>query len=422
MTSASRRSDRTLRWLGVLTWGATVSLTVAALWLRATSGMPPIENRFGMNDASMLGFCVLQVTCATVGLVVVRRLPRNLVAWILIGIGFGYAVSILSAAYVFGTATSAGTVRAPMIAWLTQAGAQVAGVLTFAFIYVYPELRGTTRAGRIQVGTAFVFTTLGIGIIAIHPGPLFFWPTVENPLGIGPRIVLDTVGDAALIPIPLGMFGLLAAGWIAWRFHRSRGIERLQLKWFVSAAVVSTLTLIGLVILGANSQGARSDWWPLLLYALSTTLVPIAVGIAILRYRLYAIDHLIDRAIGYGVVTTILVAIFGLLVVALTTLLEPITGGETIPVAASTLVVAALFQPVRRWVQRAIDRRFHRARYDAAATVDSFAERLRRTVDLGALEGELLTVVDRSVSPSRATIWVARGAHPDRPLMAPPTR
>jgi hypothetical protein len=167
--------------------------------------------------------------------------------------------------------------------------------------------------------------------------------------------------------------------------------------------------LVVLVAVSATGDTSRSDWWPLLVYALSVTLVPIAVGIAILRYRLYAIDHLIDRAIAYGIVTAILLGLFAVLVVALTAALEPITQGETVPVAAATIVVAALFQPVRRRVQRTIDRRFHRARYDAASTVDAFAERLRRTVDLGALEGELLAVVDGTVSPTASAVWVARG-------------
>jgi hypothetical protein len=412
--SAARPVDRALRWTGILVWSAVIGLTIAAIWLRIASDAPTIENRFGLTDASIVGFMVLQVTCATVGLIVVARLPRNLVAWILLGIGLGYAVAIVASAYVFGTATPAGAVTAPMVAWLTQAGAQVAGVLTFAFVFVYPELRSTSRRSRTFALLALLATALGIATIAFHPGPLFFWPSVENPLGIGPRIIRDTARDSVLIPIPVGIAGILGVGWIAWRYHRSRGIERLQMKWFVSAAVASIVGLVFLVLLGANTQGARSDWWPLLLYALSTTLVPIAVGIAILRYRLYAIDHLVDRAIGYGIVTSILVGLFGLLVVAFTTVLEPVTQGETIPVAASTLVVAALFQPVRRWVQRSIDRRFHRARYDAAATVDVFAERLRRTVDLGALERELLAAVDRTVSPSRASVWVARGAGGDR--------
>jgi hypothetical protein len=414
VSATARPVDRALRGLGIVAWATVVGLTVASAWLRVTSNAPPVENRFGMTDASMAGFWVLQVTCATVGLVIVTRLPRNLIAWILVGIGLGYAISIVAAAHVFGTATPTGVVTEPMLAWVTQAGAQVAGVLTFVFVFVYPELRSTSRRSRAVALLALLATALGIATIAFHPGPLFFWPSVENPLGIGPRIIRDTARDSVLIPIPLGIAGILGVGWIAWRYHRSRGVERLQMKWFVSAAVASTLALVALVIVGATTQGARADWWPLLLYAITVTLVPIAVGIAILRYRLYAIDHLIDRAIGYGVVTTILVGLFGLLVVAFTTLLEPITQGERIPVAASTLVVAALFQPVRRWVQRSIDRRFHRARYDATATVDAFSERLRRTVDLGALEGELLAVVERSVSPSRASVWVAREAGGDR--------
>jgi hypothetical protein len=327
----------------------------------------------------------------------------------LMGVGLFYAVAIAASAYVFGAAIRPGMVAMPEAAWMAQAGAQLAGTMWFWLVFLYPNGWPKTRFGLRLPAAALAVTAMSQAMLALHPGDLFFWPGIENPFGIGPAM-LDIGGSQAPAPsVLVAIVGPLVVAWVAWRYRRSRGVERLQLKWFASAVAVSSLLFAAVGIAGTLDQGAGPNPWPLAAFALAASLTPIAVGIAILRYRLYAIDHLIDRAIAYGIVTAILVGLFAVLVVALTAALEPITQGETVPVAAATIVVAALFQPVRRRVQRTIDRRFHRARYDAASTVDAFAERLRRTVDLGALEGELLAVVDGTVSPTASAVWVARG-------------
>ncbi len=405
-------TDRALRWLGVLVWVGTVALTVVAFGLRLMSHAPPYENRFGMTDASLGGFGILEVTCVSVALVIISRLPRNLVAWLLFGIGLSYAISIVCAAIVFDAAADGTLADRAIVAWLAQAGAQVAGVLTFVFIFVYPEIHLDERK-RLTVGVVvFGGTVIGVGSIALHPGSLFFWPSIPNPFGIGPRFLLGPDESLVAVPVILLAFGLAAVAWIGWRYRRSQGVERLQLKWFVSAAVVSLAALVVLITLGGAGRGTGTEWWPLLVYALSVTLVPIAVGVAILRYDLYAIDRIINRAIVYAAVTALLALVFAAIVVVVGAALAGVTNEyETVAVAISTLAVAALFSPIRGRIQRAVDRRFYRAKYDSTRTVDAFGERLRRTLDLEELEGEMLDVVERALRPRAAGVWLA-GAEP----------
>ena len=399
--------DRALLWLGIAVWGATVGLTALSIGLSVVSPAPPFPNRFGMTDAAMGGFWVLEIACVTVALAIVTRLPRNLVAWILFGIGLGYAVSMIGAAYLFDAAARADLVGLPVVAWVTQAGAQAAGVLTFIFIFVYPGLSTTSRPMRLVVVVASWWIALSILLVLLHPGALFFWPSIDNPFGIGPRLGLDDEGNLAILSPLLGIGGLLACAWIAWRYRRSQGIERLQFKWFVSAAMVSLAALVVLVTISATGRASRTDWWPLLVYALSVMLVPIAVGIAILRYDLYAIDRLINRALVYGAATGLLVVLYAAMVVVASQALAGLTNqGATFAVAVSTLTVAALFNPVRRRIQTAVDRRFYRSKYDATRTVDAFGERLRRTLDLDELEIEMLEVVARTVQPVNAGMWL----------------
>jgi hypothetical protein len=400
--------DRALLWFGVVVCTTTIGLSIAAVWLRATSGAPPLPNRFGMSDGPVVGFGILQVVCAIVAMVIVTRLPRNLVAWLMFLIGLSYAIAIVTAAWVFTTATAAGAVTAPYVAWLSQAGAQVAGCLTFLFIFVYPELRPRSPQIALLWLAAFGSTFLGVVMILLHPGPLFFMPQVDNPLGIGPSVALDAAGSIVLPPWTFGIAGVAIVGWVAWRYHTSRGIERLQLKWFLAAALASTIVLLAVVGIGGTGRVAGAGSL-LLVYALSVTLVPIAVGIAILRYDLYAIDRIINRVLVYSVVTALLAGVFAVVTVVIGGTLASVTPeNQTVTVALSTLIAASLFRPIRQRIQRAVDRRFYRARYDATTTMDRFGERLRRTVDLDELSSEVRSVVADTLHPTTVGVWIDR--------------
>ena len=170
------------------------------------------------------------------------------------------------------------------------------------------------------------------------------------------------------------------------------------MKWFVAS--------VALVAVAMLTLAAQTTEWAWAFLMLAVALLPIAIGIAVLRYRLYEIDRIISRTIGWAIVTGLLVGAFALLVLGLTSVVEPITGGNTLAIAASTLVVAALFNPVRTRVQRAVDRRFDRSRYDGERLLAAFGERLRDEVDLGAISADVLATVDAAVRPTSAGLWL----------------
>ena len=202
--------------------------------------------------------------------------------------------------------------------------------------------------------------------------------------------VASTVAFMALI----GLAGLS----VLLRYRRSAGIERQQLKWFM-AAVALLLPAAGVAAL----TGTEAGW---LLMLVTVALLPVAIGVAVLRYRLYEIDRIISRTIGWALVTGLLVGAFALLVLGSSAVLEPLTGGNTLAVAGSTLVVALLFTPVRSRVQRTVDRRFDRSRYDGERTLAAFGERLRDEVDLSTIRADVLATVETSVRPSRVGLWL----------------
>jgi hypothetical protein len=204
--------------------------------------------------------------------------------------------------------------------------------------------------------------------------------------------------------LALELLGLLAgAGSLVLRFRRARGTERLQLRWLALAgAGASLLVLVGLV---AGLLGR--DPVVLVSLALCLALLPLATGAAILRYRLYDLDRIISRTVAYGLLTLVLGGGYAMVALGLGQLLGR---DSSLVVAAATLAVAAVFQPARRRVQAAVDRRFNRRRHDAARVIEGFAARLRDQVDLDALHGELLAVVDQTMQPTQASLWLRRRA------------
>ncbi|MDQ6650069.1 MAG: hypothetical protein M3Z02_08145, partial [Actinomycetota bacterium] len=181
------------------------------------------------------------------------------------------------------------------------------------------------------------------------------------------------------------------------RFHRARGTERAQVKWFAFGGLATIVE-----IAGATALDLRGGLDALSQLVIVSTL-PAAIGVAILRYRLYDIDRIVSRTVGYALVTGLLVVVY---VSSVTVVTRLTPSGNSLAVAASTLAVAALFQPVRRRVQAGVDRRFNRSRYDAARTIDAFSARLREQVDLDTLASDLISVVRRTMQPASAGVWL----------------
>ena len=201
-------------------------------------------------------------------------------------------------------------------------------------------------------------------------------------------------------PLIVGFAAAVVA--VVVRYRRADEVERHQLKWLIAVAAVAAVAF-PVAFIVPPSPVADAAFLAGLLALLA---LPLAIGIAILRYRLYDIDRIISRTIGWAVVSGLLVGAFAILVVGLQAALTGVTQGETLAVAASTLVAFALFQPVRRTVQRAVDRRFDRSRYDAQLTADAFAERLRDEVDLDTLAAELERTVSSAIRPTAASLWL----------------
>jgi hypothetical protein len=277
---------------------------------------------------------------------------------------------------------------------------------------LFPDGHLPSARWKPPVVAASVMILAATLAIAIKPG--VFDPTLPpNPFGIDHPVVeaIAPLALAAASVLALGSI-LLGAVAVASRFVRARGDTRQQLKWFLGAVALVAVTIVPGIVLtstpwSTTSTDGAQEFGPLdVIGSASLALVPIAIGVAILRYRLYDIDRLISRTVGWALVTIVLVALFGTGIVAIQSVLSGVTNGETLAVAVSTLGAFALFQPVRRRIQGIVDRRFDRARYDAGLVIDGLTERLRDPLDLAALRTEIVGVATETVRPASAAVWL----------------
>jgi hypothetical protein len=257
---------------------------------------------------------------------------------------------------------------------------------------------------RVPVGALVILSGIGLAAWAVRPSWTMNGNAQVSPIGIdGWPAFLQPLVDA--IPFELIALIALAVAALITRYWRGDRIERLQIRWFGAAVAVCAAGFGGVLV----EMAVRTDDGLLVsaLVAYAGILaMPIAIGIAVTRYRLYELDRLISRTLSYAVVTGILAVVFVGVILLLQALLTPVTGGQTIAVAASTLAVLTLFQPVLRRVRHTLDRRFDRARYDAEQTVLAFSDRLRSETDMEAVTTELARTAGSTVSPSRLTIWL----------------
>ncbi len=372
----------------------------------------------GVAAANAGSAIIIYVPYATVGAILSIRRPRNGIGWLLTTIAWSFALGFLP---VQATVEELQTLTAPPIvlavAWFKNGWSLP---LTFALIaclaIVFPT--GRLPAGRWRRPAMLLLMAMGAitvsgaiwPVLEVLPEGVDHMIAIPNPLRLLPPGRLD-VGSGALSAVSfVFIFALLIASTVSLlaRYARSAGIERLQMRLLVTGlAAVAIAVPVGFLLFAAFGSVIEGLAWLPAIVAL--TLPPIAIGMAVLRYRLYDIDRIISRTIGWALVTGVLVAVFGATVVGLQALLAQLTQGETLAVAASTLVAFALFQPVRRRVQTAVDRRFDRARYDGDRTAAAFTERLREQVDLAGLEADLARTIDATLHPSSTGVWI-RGA------------
>ncbi len=350
----------------------------------------------------------------SIGALLVVRRPSSAIGWLLLLIAFAF-IGTTARPGTDAQALQAGTAPAgqSLFAWSTSWAGYASYLAFFCLVVLFPS-------GHLPVGRwrRPIEVSLAIGVVLIvltAVAPSFTYSVdggatnllIPNPLAILPWLpawsLLPADGSLALAYV----VGLLACAVIAMivRYRRSTGIIRLQLRWLVSAmAFVLVAVGFGLGSLALFGDAVGNLAWIPALAAFPT--VPLAIGIAILRYRLYEIDRIVSRTLGYAIVTVMLALVFVGVVLGLQLLLESVTGDDTVAVAASTLVVAALFQPLRRRVQRVVDRRFDRTRYDGQRLADAFSERLRDQVDISAVTADLDATIHMALGPTTLGLWL----------------
>ena len=393
-----------MTYLAIVTVVASALMTTSGLVLIALT--PRVDVPPGLQLEEALVYQVLQVALSGVGGLLAWRRPDNFIGWLLSFAGLSTAIETLTAGYAVYGLPSGALPDAPTVAWLYSWSVMAISFFVCPVIVLFPDGRIRTWAGRAAIACFLVGLALVTPMIALRPGPVMRYPTVTNPVAwIG--------GDGALTAMLAAGTALAAAGVILAakslidRARQATPIERQQLKWFVWSCVLFALTTAAIYpSLSSGTSDSATVHVDNVLAALATATIPISIGIAILRYRLYDIDLLVKRTVVYGATSAAIAATFFLGIVVLQAILRPITSGSEVAVAASTLVSFALFQPIRRRMQSAVDRRFDRARYDAGHTLEAFADDLRDEVDLDALRSELLGAVARTMAPAHASLWL----------------
>jgi hypothetical protein len=351
---------------------------------------------------------------AFVGALLIARVPRNVVGWLLAASGLLFAASFVGNSYAWlalvreGGRWQGGELAAAI------ATALFTPALAFAVLMLlfFPSGRGLGGRWTWLERFLVLFVTVLIAAnflkdtpveVPIENGRSLVFPNPFAAPGLLGQLMtaLGHLGDTWSLPtVLIGPLSLFV------RYRRSSAIERQQIKWLAYAGTVS----FALIVASNLTSGDLSNWlWAT--GACTLGLLPIAIAVAIFRYRLYDIDVLIRRTVIYATVSAMLIATYVAAVALLEFVLAPLTGGSGVAVAISTLAVVALFQPLRRAIQGAVDHRFYRAKYDADRIVDAFAARLREQVDLGELRADLLAAVGETLRPASAGVWL-RGPKP----------
>jgi hypothetical protein len=344
------------------------------------------------SNADTAIYDLVAVSSATVGAVLASRRPRHPVGWLLLALGLWF---------VYGYASWA------LLAWRGATSAVGSAILD-ANVVVIPACLGfvllLTPTGKLPsprwrwwARVAAAAPVVGLVSLALgsfrEPGQ-----AVANPLAVpvlaGPLLVARGVAFVvAGLAIPVGAWSLVV------RFRRARGVERQQLRWLAVAAVPVAVAVPALAALALAGNEVPLEEIP----GVCLAVLPLAIGAAILRYRLYDLDRIISRALAYGLLTVLLGGGYAMVVLGLGQMLGR---DSSVVVAGATLAVAAVFQPARRRIQAVVDRRFNRRRYDAAMTIEAFSARLRDEVDLDTLTGELLAVVEQTMVPTQVSLWL----------------
>ena len=390
---------RTFAWA---LWAATVSLVAGALLLGlANRAEAPFFD---------VPFQVISLTFATLGALISYRRPSNVMGWIFLVTGLLGGLQTFSGQYAKVALAADGPALpgGPLAAWFAMLAQNSFPISIIFLVLLFPDGRLPSRRWWPLAWAMGIFLAVTLVVGALSPGPFPEFPSASNPFGVeaaqpsGPVLLAGGLGGLACVVATL--LSLIV------RFYFSRGEKRLQLKWFTYAAVVglSTPLLLNSFAPGLFQLLGQLAW------TLGFLSLPVSAGVAILKYRLYDIDLIINRTLVYGPLTVMLVAAYVGGVLLLEYVFRTLTGsGSQLSIVASTLLIAALFNPMRRRVQNFIDHLFYRRKYDAAKTLETFSARLRDETDMDALSSGLLSVVQDTMQPEHASLWLRRQSPPD---------
>jgi hypothetical protein len=375
-------------WRAWSIWAVSVALTATGVASKALYPLPAKSAAIvGGGAAGVVGI-VFVGSFATVGALLAWKRPNNPIGWLLSAIALVFAVA------GFGVFLARFPRTLTLTAWLGFLFLLGFGFCVFVLL-LFPTGKLPSRRWRPVAWAALAGVAGWVLGCAFAPTILTMSPTIRNPIGVtgsaGHIFRLMAFGGGGLIAAT----GLAAVASLAFRYRRAGTAERAQLKWLVyAAAMIVVAEVAAAPITSTNLQNAIDSG--------ALALVPLAIGVAVLRYRLYDIDRIISRTLAYAIVTGLLLAIYAGLVL-LATQVRGIH--SAVAVAAATLIAAALFNPVRRRVQHRVDRRFNRARYDADETVAAFAARLKDAVDLDSVRADLASVVQTALEPTQVWVW-----------------
>src|SRR5829696_878449 len=404
-------SSRTAIWLAWSSWGFSLTLTVVALLLLALNLTHPHTHIVDYWLDSTLN----AVFFSTVGAIVASRRPENPVGGLLCLYGFAQSIDHFSAQYaIYALLAQPNSLPAgEAMAWVSSWLLPIIIGFSVLFILLFPTGRLPSRRWRWLMWLTVAFMLVGVISDAFSPGPVDGLGPVRNPLGIEG---FSNVYKSILYTMVATFLLVAAASSVFVRLRRAKGVEPQQIKWFAYAAAA---TVIGLVLAYVIPEVMDVPlWFERIGYAILLSLIPaipISIGIAILRYRLYDIDLIINRTLVYGALTAILAALyFGGIVVAQSVFVALTGQQSTLAVVASTLAIAAIYNPLRRRIQSLVDRRFYRRKYDARKTLEAFSAKLRDETDLKALNAELVGVVSETMQPAHVSMWLRPDRVPQR--------
>jgi hypothetical protein len=400
----SPRAASWLAWTACLLCG---TLTAASLMLAFLNGRTLSE--FFVEE-NIVMIATLTVAFSVVGAMIASHRPGNPIGWIFCAAALFQGLAVFGDEYAtYALITRPGSLTlGPEMSWLTEwIWAPGLGLILVFLPLLFPDGRPPSRRWR------WVAWLGGISIVMIVVlAMVILWSErgtqlLRDPVSdeAGPAWILGLLVEAVAFPLML-VAGLAAVISLFVRFRRARGDERQQIKWFACASAL-TLGFVFVLQTLNNTQNSLLEASLATVALILIPSIPVATGVAILRYRLYDIDRLINRALVYGLLTAMLAVVYLASVVALQSVLRALTGQEsTLAIVASTLAIAAMFNPLRRRIQAFIDRRFYRRKYDARKTLEAFSAKLRDETDLDALNAELVGVVRETMQPSHVSLWL----------------